>query len=67
MAVDRSHGKKSPSQNPLDFFQLKQQGGAYGSASKIPDQFKTATADREKVTGRPNLSKTMTGNSVKSK
>jgi hypothetical protein len=67
MAVDRSHGKKAPSQNPLDFYQSKQQGGAYGSPSKVPDTFKTKTADKEKLMGRPNLSTTMTGNSLKSK
>ena len=67
MAVDRSHFKKAPSQNPLDFYQLKQQGGAYGMATKVPDTFKTKTADKEKLMGRPNLSQTMTGNSLKSK
>jgi hypothetical protein len=67
MAVDRSHGKKSPSQNPIDFYMLKQAGGAYGMPTKVPDTFNTKTADREKLMGRPNLSTTMTGNSVKSK
>ena len=67
MAIDRSHGKKAPSQNPVDFYKGVQQGGAYGAAQKVPDVIKTKTADLEKVYGRPNLSKTMTGNSLKSK
>jgi hypothetical protein len=67
MAVDRSHYKKAPSQNPLDFYMSKQQGGAYGSPTKVPDTFNTKTADREKVMGRPNLGTTMTGNSTTKK
>ena len=67
MAIERSHGKKAPSQNPIDFYKSKQQGGVYGSPQSVPDVFKTKTADREKLYGRSNLSKTMTGNSVKSK
>ena len=66
MAVDRSHGKKSPSQNPVSFYKLDQQGGAYGSPQSVPDKL-TGGPMMEKVFGRPNLSKTMTGNSLKSK
>lgn len=66
MAIDRSHSKKSPSQNPVDFYKLKQQGGAYGSAQKVGDKLSGGPM-LEKVFGRSNLSKTMTGNSLKSK
>lgn len=66
MAIDRSHAKKSPSQNPVDFFKSKQQGGAFGSPSSVPDKLNGGTLN-EKFYGRPNLSTTMTGNSKKSK
>ena len=66
MAVDKSHGKKAPSQNPVDFYMMKQQGGAYGMPSKVGDTLKGGPM-KEKIMGRPNLSTTMTGISVKSK
>ena len=66
MAVDRSHAKKQPSQNPVDFYKLKQQGGAYGSGGNVGDKLSGGPM-LEKIMGRPNLSRTMTGNSLKSK
>lgn len=66
MAIDRSHGKKAPSQNPVDFYKSAQQGGAYGSPSKVGDKLGGGPM-LEKIYGRPNLSTTMTGNSKKSK
>lgn len=66
MAISRSHGKKSPSENPVDFYKLQQQGGAYGSPTSVPDKL-TGGPMMEKIWGRPNLSQTMTGNSKKSK
>ncbi|WP_157378414.1 hypothetical protein [Burkholderia ubonensis] len=38
MAVDRKHHHKAPTQKPTDFYQLKQQGGAYGKAEKIGER-----------------------------
>lgn len=66
MAISRSHSKKAPSQNPTDFYMMKQQGGAYGSPKSVPDQLSGGPM-QEKIWGRPNLSTTMTGNSKKSK
>lgn len=66
MAVSRSHDKKSPSQNPVGFYKLEQQGGAYGKPTKVGDTLSGGPM-MEKIYGRPNLSTTMTGNSVKSK
>ena len=66
MAISRGHGKKSPTQNPTAFYKLDQQGGAYGKATAVPDQLKGGPME-EKIFGRPNLSREMTGNSVKSK
>ena len=66
MAIDRSHAKKSPSQNPVDFFKSVQQGGAYGKGGSVPDKLSGGPM-LEKIFGRGNLSTTMTGNSLKSK
>ena len=66
MAISRSHDKKSPSQDPVAFYKSTQQGGAYGSPSKVSDKL-TGGPMLEKIMGRPNLSNTMTGNSLKSK
>ena len=44
----------------------EQQGGAYGKAQSVPDTLKGGP-QLEKIYGRPGLSKTMTGNSLKSK
>jgi hypothetical protein len=64
MAISRSHASKEPSQNPVSFYRSEQQGGAYGKSSgNIPDKL-TGGPMREQIYGRPNLSKTMTGNST---
>lgn len=55
MAISKSHAKKSPSQNPVDFYELKQAGGAEGkNPAKVPDKLKSG-AMREKVYGRKDL------------
>lgn len=57
MAVTREIPKKSPSQNPVDFFECKQSGGVRGSSSyKAPDKLSSGTM-REKIYGRKDLSK----------
>ena len=57
MAISRSHDKKSPSQNPVDFYKSKQSGGADGRAkSSVPDQLKGGP-QREKVFGKTGLRK----------
>lgn len=43
MAISRTITPKSPSQNPVDFYKSKQQGGAQGKPSSVP----------EKLTGGP--------------
>jgi hypothetical protein len=56
MAVAKTHGKKSPSQNPVDFYKLKQHGGAEGKgAQKVGDKL-TGGPMREKIFGRKSLS-----------
>lgn len=55
MSISKSHSKKSPSQNPVDFYQSKQSGGAEGKATgKVPDQLKGGPM-REKIFGRKDL------------
>jgi hypothetical protein len=66
MAVSKSHDKKSPSQNPTSFYKSDQQGGAYGSPTKVGDTLSGGPM-LEKIYGRSNLSKPMRGNSLKSK
>lgn len=57
MAVSRSHSKKSPSQNPVAFFEGKQSGGAMGKGGgKVADKLSSGS-QREKVYGKKNLSK----------
>lgn len=48
MAIKRDIPKKAPSQKPTDFYQSKQQGGAYGSPSGVPLQQKSGPM-REKM------------------
>jgi hypothetical protein len=56
MAVAKTHGKKSPSQNPVDFYKLKQHGGAEGKgAQKVGDKL-TGGPMQEKIFGRKSLS-----------
>ena len=55
MAVSKTHAKKSPTQNPVDFYQSKQSGGAEGKgAGKVPDKL-NGGALREKTYGRKDL------------
>ena len=55
MAISRTHSKKSPSQNPVDFYESKQSGGAEGkNPAKVPDKL-SGGAMREKVYGRKDL------------
>ena len=56
MAVTRNMPKKAPTQNPVDFFECKQQGGAHGMPTKVGDRL-TDGPMREKIYGRPSLSK----------
>jgi hypothetical protein len=57
MAISRSNAKKSPTQNPVDFYKLKQSGGAYGSSGgRVGDQL-TGGPQREKVMGSKSLKK----------
>lgn len=57
MAISRSHGKKSPNQNPVSFVKSEQFGGATGKATqRVPDQLQGGP-QREKVFGRKDLSK----------
>lgn len=57
MAISKTHGKKSPNQNPVSFAKSEQFGGPLGkSTQKVPDQLKGGP-QREKVFGRSNLSK----------
>jgi hypothetical protein len=58
MPISRSHEKKSPSQNPVDFFKCQQQGGEYGKPMSVPDVLKGGPM-REKIMGNPVLSGSM--------
>jgi hypothetical protein len=48
--------KKAPTQNPVEFFECKQQGGTHGTPTRIPDVLKSGKM-REEVYGRKTLSK----------
>ena len=55
MAISKSHGKKAPSQNPVDFALLKPSGGASGAASgRVPDKI-ASPKPRENVFGKKDL------------
>lgn len=56
MAISRSHDSKSPSQNPTDFYKLKQQGGAQGKKTHVPEEL-TSGPMVEKIMGRKDLYK----------
>jgi len=57
MAISRSHGKKSPNQNPVAFFECKQAGGPEGKGGKtVPDKL-TSGPQREKVYGKNGAGK----------
>lgn len=40
MAVSKEHMPKAPSQKPTDFYQGKQQGGAYGKPERVGERLK---------------------------
>lgn len=55
MAISKTHSKKSPSQNPVDFYKSQQSGGATGKSSgSVPDKLKGGPM-REKIFGRNDL------------
>jgi len=56
MAISKTHSKKAPSQSPVDFFKLQQQGGTHGKATSVPDKL-TGGPMREQIYGRKTLSK----------
>lgn len=57
MAISKTHAKKSPSQNPVDFYKSQQFGGPLGkSTERVPDQLKGGP-QREQVFGKKDLSK----------
>lgn len=56
MAVSRDIQRKAPSQQPKDFFQCQQSGGAHGSTSKAPEK-STSGPMQEKIFGKPELGK----------
>lgn len=56
MAISRDHPKKSPSQNPVDFYHSRQQGGAHGKPTRVPDELNGGKLV-EKVMGKKDLSK----------
>lgn len=58
MAVDRSHDKKSPTENPTDFFRLTTKGTAYGTPGRVPDEL-AGGPTRELIMGNPALSTSM--------
>jgi hypothetical protein len=51
MAISKTHAKKSPSQNPVDFYKMKQAGGARGKPTSVPDKLNGGTC-KEKVYGK---------------
>lgn len=57
MPISKTHSKKSPNQNPVDFYKSKQFGGAEGkSTQKVGDQL-TGGPMREHIFGRKDLRK----------
>lgn len=51
MSIAKSHAKKSPTQNPVDFYHLRQSGGAEGKGGgSVPDKLNGGTP-RERVYG----------------
>lgn len=57
MAISRdSYSKKSPSQNPVDFYKGQQQGGTEGKPQRVPDKLEGGPM-REKIMGNPKLSR----------
>lgn len=57
VAISKTHSKKSPNQNPTDFYKLQQTGGAEGKgAQKVGDKL-TGGPMREQIYGRKDLAK----------
>lgn len=57
MPISKTHSKKSPNQNPVDFYKSKQFGGAEGkSTQKVGDKL-TGGPMRELVMGKASLRK----------
>jgi hypothetical protein len=40
VAIKRDNPRKAPSQNPVDFYKGKQQGGAHGKPSSVGERLK---------------------------
>lgn len=49
--IRKSSGVKAPSQNPVAYFKGKQQGGAHGKASSVPQKLAGGPM-RERIMGR---------------
>ncbi len=57
MPISRDNAKKSPNQNPVDFYKSEQAGGARGQTTqRVPDEL-TGGPQREKVMGKKELGK----------
>jgi hypothetical protein len=56
MAISRNMPKKAPTQSPVKFAMLEQQGGKHGKPTKVPDVLKSGPM-REELWGRKDLSK----------
>ncbi len=57
MAISKTHAKKSPTQNPTDFYKSKQSGGAEGKGGgRVPDKLSGGPM-REQIYGRKDLGK----------
>ena len=57
MPISKTHDKKSPNQNPVDFAKSVQFGGAEGKPQqKVPDKL-TGGPMREQIYGRKGLAK----------
>ena len=50
MPISPASGRKAPSQNPVDFYKSKQQGGSQGKPSSVPQKL-TGGPMREKIDG----------------
>ena len=58
MGISRSHDKKSPTDNPTDYFKLDAPGSTYGTGKSVPDEL-SGGPTRELIMGNPNLSRSM--------
>lgn len=57
MAISSSHDKKSPNQNPTDFYKSQQFGGARGQTKESVPQELPSGPQRENVMGNKALAK----------